>query len=102
MVFITAGMGGGTGTGASPVVARLCKESGALTVAVVTKPFNFEGRPRMRKAIEGIDSLKNEVDSLIIIPNERLKALNSENTTFKELVAPEEKTLKEATPFAGK
>ncbi len=87
MVFITAGMGGGTGTGASPVIAQQCKASGALTVAVVTKPFKFEGENRMQKAMQGIDSLRDEVDSLIIIPNERLKALSGKTTTFKELIS---------------
>ncbi|MBN2032161.1 MAG: cell division protein FtsZ [Deltaproteobacteria bacterium] len=86
MVFVTAGMGGGTGTGASPVVARECRESGALTVGVVTKPFNFEGDKRMRKALDGIEALKKEVDTLIIIPNERLKGIGSKNATFKELI----------------
>jgi len=86
MVFITAGMGGGTGTGASPVVARECRESGALTVAVVTKPFNFEGDKRMSRALQGIEKLKKEVDTLIIIPNERLKAMGGKNTSFKELI----------------
>jgi len=86
MVFITAGMGGGTGTGSSPVAARECKEIGALTVAVVTKPFNFEGEKRMQRALQGIEKLKKEVDTLIIIPNERLKSIKSKNTTFKELI----------------
>ena len=86
MVFITAGMGGGTGTGAAPVLARESKESGALTVAVVTKPFQFEGEKRMRRALEGIEKLKEEVDTLIIIPNERLKAIGNKNTTFRELI----------------
>lgn len=72
MVFITAGMGGGTGTGASPVIAEIAKESGALTVAVVTKPFSFEGIRRMQSAEEGIDGLKDNVDTLIVIPNQRL------------------------------
>ncbi len=93
MVFITAGMGGGTGTGASPVIARQCKESGALTVAVVTKPFKFEGDKRKNKAMEGIDALRNEVDSLIIIPNERLKALSGKSTTFKDLIARADEVL---------
>jgi len=86
MVFITAGMGGGTGTGASPVVARECRESGALTVAVVTKPFHFEGNRRMNRALDGIEKLKKEVDTLIIIPNERLKSIGDKNSTFKELI----------------
>lgn len=72
MVFITAGMGGGTGTGASPIIAELAKEAGALTVAVVTKPFLFEGMRRMNAAEEGIDLLKDNVDTLIVIPNQRL------------------------------
>jgi cell division protein FtsZ len=72
MVFITAGMGGGTGTGASPIIAEIAKESGALTVAVVTKPFAFEGIRRMQAAEEGIDALKDNVDTLIVIPNQRL------------------------------
>ncbi len=93
MVFITAGMGGGTGTGASPVIARQCKESGALTVAVVTKPFKFEGEKRKKKAMEGIDALRNEVDSLIIIPNERLKAISGKSTTFKDLIAKADEVL---------
>lgn len=75
MVFITAGMGGGTGTGGAPVVARLAKEMGALTVGVVTKPFAFEGKRRMRVAEEGINELRKEVDTLIIIPNEKLLAV---------------------------
>ncbi len=72
MVFITAGMGGGTGTGGAPVVARLAKESGALTVGVVTKPFDFEGRVRMRNADEGLEELRKCVDTLIVIPNDRI------------------------------
>jgi cell division protein FtsZ len=96
MVFITAGMGGGTGTGASPVLARECKEGGALTVAVVTKPFNFEGDKRMQRAMEGIEKLKTEVDSLIVIPNERLKSLGSRNTTFRELIGRADEVLLQA------
>jgi cell division protein FtsZ len=86
MVFITAGMGGGTGTGASPIVARECKDSGALTVAVVTKPFLFEGEKRMNRALAGIDRLKKDVDTLIIIPNERLKAIGEKSAMFKDLI----------------
>ena len=73
MVFITAGMGGGTGTGAAPIVAEVAKESGALTVGIVTKPFTFEGRKRMRQAEEGIARLAEHVDTLIVIPNDRLR-----------------------------
>lgn len=72
MVFVTAGMGGGTGTGAAPVVAEIAKEMGALTVGVVTKPFTFEGRKRMLQAEHGIQNLKEKVDTLITIPNDRL------------------------------
>ncbi len=96
MVFITAGMGGGTGTGASPVIAQECKEVGALTVAVVTKPFKFEGEKRMKRAMEGVENLKDKVDSLIIIPNERLKSLGSRSTTFKELIARADDVLLQA------
>lgn len=96
MVFITAGMGGGTGTGASPTIARECKGSGALTVAVVTKPFKFEGEKRMKRAMMGIERLKEEVDSLIIIPNERLKTLNNSNITFKELMSKADDVLLQA------
>lgn len=88
MVFITAGMGGGTGTGGAPVVARIAKEQGALTVAVVTKPFQFEGKKRMRQAEEGMRELKDAVDTLIAIPNQRLLAVAARNTslldTFKK------------------
>ena len=72
MVFVTAGMGGGTGTGAAPVVARLAREAGALTVGIVTKPFTFEGKRRMAQAIAGIKELSQYVDSLVVIPNDRL------------------------------
>lgn len=82
MVFITAGMGGGTGTGAAPIVARIAKSLGVLTVAVVTKPFAFEGAKRMRQAEEGIRKLSEHVDSLIVIPNERLKLLTDKKITF--------------------
>ncbi len=84
MVFITAGMGGGTGTGAAPVVARLAKEQGILTVGVVTKPFQFEGKHRMRIAEGGIDELQQYVDTLIIIPNQNLFRIANEKTTFAE------------------
>jgi cell division protein FtsZ len=80
MVFVTAGMGGGTGTGAAPVVAKIAKELGALTVAVVTKPFPFEGRKRMQRADEGVGELAGVVDSMIVIPNERLAAFVPPNT----------------------
>jgi cell division protein FtsZ len=82
MVFITAGMGGGTGTGGAPVVARLAKELGALTVGVVTKPFGFEGRKRRRQAEEGISALSAAVDTLITIPNDRLLSVAGQKTTM--------------------
>jgi len=82
MVFITAGMGGGTGTGAAPVIAEIAKEQGALTVAVVTKPFAFEGRKRLAQAEIGIKNLKEKVDSLIIIPNDRLLQVAESDTTM--------------------
>ena len=82
MVFITAGMGGGTGTGAAPVVAEIAREAGILTVGVVTKPFGFEGRRRMTQAEQGIEELRQKVDSLVIIPNERLKYATDQKITF--------------------
>ncbi len=82
MVFITAGMGGGTGTGAAPVVAEIAREAGILTVGVVTKPFGFEGRRRMTQAEQGIEELRSKVDSLVIIPNERLKYATDQKITF--------------------
>ncbi len=82
MVFITAGMGGGTGTGAAPIVAEIAKEMGILTVGVVTKPFGFEGRRRMMAAEAGIEELRSKVDSLVIIPNERLKHATDQKITF--------------------
>jgi cell division protein FtsZ len=93
MVFLAAGMGGGTGTGATPVIARESRESGALTVGVVTKPFAFEGEKRMNRALGGIDRLKKEVDTLIIIPNERLKAIGNKNSTFRDLVTRADEVL---------
>ena len=84
MVFVTAGMGGGTGTGASPVVAKIAKEMGALTIGVVTKPFRFEGPVRNRQANEGIEQLRNEVDALIVIPNNNLLEIVEKMTTMTE------------------
>ena len=82
MVFITAGMGGGTGTGAAPAIAQIAKERGILTVGIVTKPFEFEGRRRMQQAEAGIAELAQHVDSLIVIPNERLKLVTDQKITF--------------------
>lgn len=84
MVFLTAGMGGGTGTGAMPVVAEIAKELGILTVGVVTKPFGFEGRTRMKNATQGIDNLRKNVDTLVTIPNDRLLEITGKNTSIIE------------------
>lgn len=96
MIFITCGMGGGTGTGGAPVVAKMARESGALTVGVVTKPFSFEGQERMRLALQGIDELKKEVDALITIPNDRLLAIVDKETTVKSAFAMCDDVLKQA------
>ena len=85
MVFITAGFGGGTGTGAAPVIAEICKDLGALTVAVVTRPFSFEGKKRSLQADSGIDALKQVVDTAITIPNDRLRGLASKKATLMEM-----------------
>ncbi len=85
MVFITAGFGGGTGTGAAPVIAEICKDIGALTVAVVSKPFSFEGKKRARQAEEGIDALKEVADTVITIPNDRLRGLASKSAKMIEM-----------------
>ncbi len=85
MVFITAGFGGGTGTGAAPVIAEICKDIGALTVAVVTKPFSFEGKKRAKQAEEGMEALKQVVDTAITIPNDRLRGVASKNATMIEM-----------------
>ena len=84
MVFVTAGMGGGTGTGAAPVVARIAKELGALTIGVVTKPFAFEGKRRMNQALQGLEKLKETVDALIVIPNDKLLEVVDRRTTMRE------------------
>ena len=84
MVFVTAGMGGGTGTGASPIVAEVARETGALTIGIVTKPFGFEGSKRRQQAEEGIAQLRDKVDTLIVIPNDRLLAICDVNTTLDE------------------
>jgi cell division protein FtsZ len=84
MVFVTAGMGGGTGTGAAPVIAQIARDCGALTVGVVTKPFGFEGKKRSKQAVEGIERLESAVDTLIVIPNNRLLALVGQSTSMVE------------------
>ena len=102
MVFITAGMGGGTGTGAAPVVADLAHEAGILTVGVVTKPFKFEGANRMRQAEAGIAELGEKVDSLIIIPNDRLKYVTDQKITFANAFGIADDVLKQAvTSISG-
>ena len=89
MVFITCGMGGGTGTGAAPVIADIAQNSGALTIGIVTKPFSFEGKKRMSQALEGIEELKKHVDTLIVVPNDRLREIIDKSTplldSFKEV-----------------
>ena len=89
MVFVTCGMGGGTGTGAAPVIANIAQDMGALTVGIVTKPFSFEGKKRMNQAIQGLDELKAHVDTLIVIPNDRLREIIDKSTpmldAFKEV-----------------
>ena len=87
MIFVACGMGGGTGTGAAPVVAKTAKELGALTVGIVTKPFAFEGQQRMRLAEQGLEELRKEVDALVVIPNDRLLATVAKETTLKQAFA---------------
>jgi cell division protein FtsZ len=96
MIFIACGMGGGTGTGAAPIVARAAKEQGILTVAVVTKPFFFEGNQRMKIAEKGIEELAKEVDAIIIIPNDKLLQLADKNTNFKDAFATCDDVLRQA------
>jgi len=97
MVFVTAGMGGGTGTGAAPVIAGIARDQGALTVGIVTKPFAFEGSVRMAQAERGIDELKDAVDTLIIIPNQRLLEVVPPNTSMAEAFRIADNVLYEAT-----
>ena len=96
MVFITAGMGGGTGTGGAPVVAQIAREMGILTVGVVTRPFSFEGKKRMEQANAGIENLKENVDSLIVIPNERLKYVSEQKISFKNAFEIADNVLRQA------
>src|SRR5512143_3134241 len=97
MVFVTAGLGGGTGTGAAPTVAQIAKESGALTVGIVTKPFVFEGKKRLGHAERGIAELKEHVDTLIVIPNQRLIAIVERNTPITEAFRMANNVLLQAT-----
>ena len=95
MVFVTCGMGGGTGTGAAPVVAEIAKELGILTVGVVTKPFIFEGKPRMNNALMGIERLKENVDTLIIIPNDKLLQICDKRTSIKDAFCKADEVLQQ-------
>ena len=95
MVFVTCGMGGGTGTGAAPVIARIAKEQGALTVGVVTKPFRFESKTRMQNALAGIDKLKENVDTIIVIPNDKLLEVVDRRTTMPEALKKADEVLQQ-------
>lgn len=95
MVFVTCGMGGGTGTGAAPVVARIAKDKGILTVGVVTKPFTFEGGMRMKNAMAGIERLKENVDTLIVIPNEKLRQILDRRTTMQDALKKADEVLQQ-------
>ena len=97
MVFITCGMGGGTGTGAAPVVSQMAREAGALTVGIVTKPFLFEGRRRMKQAEGGINDMRNNVDTMIVVPNERLLAVVGKGIPFQEALKKADEVLLHAT-----
>ena len=96
MLFITAGMGGGTGTGAAPVIAKLARDMGILTVGIVTKPFAFEGNVRMQNALRGIENLKEYVDSLVVIPNEKLKYVTENKITMMNAFAAADDVLRQA------
>ena len=95
MVFVTCGMGGGTGTGAAPVIAEIAQELGALTIGIVTKPFKFEGKMREKKAMAGIEKLKQNVDALIVIENDKLLKINSDNVTIVDAFKQADNTLKQ-------
>jgi cell division protein FtsZ len=95
MVFITAGMGGGTGTGASPIVAKIAREMGCLTIGIVTKPFGFEGKKRMAVAVEGLEQLKPFVDTLIVIPNDKLFYIVDRNTSYLDAFREADKVLRQ-------
>jgi cell division protein FtsZ len=97
MVFVTCGMGGGTGTGASPIIAKIAKEQGSLTVGIVTKPFHFEGQKRMQRADEGIRELRENVDTLIVIPNQRLLSIVDRKTSIRQAFQTADSVLYQAT-----
>jgi cell division protein FtsZ len=96
MVFVTSGLGGGTGTGASPIVAEVAREAGALTIGVVTKPFTFEGRKRADRAEDGVTALREKVDTLIVIPNDRLLTISDAKTTLEEAFTSADEVLHQA------
>jgi cell division protein FtsZ len=96
MVFIACGMGGGTGTGAAPIVASIARDQGALTIGVVTKPFSFEGQQRSRVADGGLSALEKNVDALIVVPNDRLLTITSKDTTFKDAFGMSDEILRQA------
>ena len=96
MVFITAGMGGGTGTGAAPIIAEIAHEMGVLTVGIVTKPFSFEGKRRMEQAEQGVAALKQSVDALLVIPNDRLKRISEQKITLKNAFSAADDVLRQA------
>jgi cell division protein FtsZ len=97
LVFVTAGMGGGTGTGSAPVIGRIAREMGALCIAIVTRPFHFEGKKRMRHAEMGLRELRRAVDTMIVVPNERLLAVVGKDTTFREALKKADEVLLHAT-----
>ena len=99
MIFITAGMGGGTGTGGAPVIASIAREMDILTVAVVTKPFGFEGRRRMRQAEAGIHDLRDHVDTLIVIPNQRLLEYVDKRTSLRDAFKVADDVLRQAVQY---
>ena len=96
MLFVTCGMGGGTGTGAAPVIARIAKGLGILTIGIVTKPFRFEAKQRMTNALEGIQNLRENVDSLIVIPNDKLLELVDRRTTMPDALKKADEVLLQA------
>ncbi|MDQ3522314.1 MAG: cell division protein FtsZ, partial [Gemmatimonadota bacterium] len=97
LVFITAGMGGGTGTGAAPLIGEMARSMGALTIAIVTRPFMFEGKKRMRQAEQGLTELKHAVDTMIVVPNERLLSVVGKGTSFKDALKKADEVLLHAT-----
>lgn len=97
LVFITAGMGGGTGTGAAPIIGRFAKEMGALTIGIVTRPFSFEGRKRLRQAEQGLEELRKTVDTVIVVPNDRIMSVVGKGTTFQDALKKADEILLHAT-----